>query len=128
MTRRVSQKVAVSVVYVAAMFITVMDSTIVNVALPWTSGAVLDSVFSGAALLAVLVVTELRTRQPLIDLRLLSNRLFRSCNGVMFLASAAFIGTLYIVTLFFQDGRGLFGARGRPEHVPRGRGRDGRPA
>ena len=34
MTRRVSQKVAVSAVYVAAMFITVMDSTIVNVALP----------------------------------------------------------------------------------------------
>jgi MFS family permease len=34
MTRPVSQKVAVSVVYVAAMFITVMDSTIVNVALP----------------------------------------------------------------------------------------------
>ncbi len=34
MTRRVSQKVAVSVAYVAAMFITVMDSTIVSVALP----------------------------------------------------------------------------------------------
>ena len=73
----------------------------------WTSGAVLFSIFSGAALLAVLVVTELRMRQPLIDLRLLSNRLFRSCNGVMFLGSAAFIGTLYVVTLFFQDGRGL---------------------
>ncbi len=53
------------------------------------------------------MVTELRMRQPLIDLRLLSNRLFRSCNGVMFPASAAFIGTLYVVTLFFQDGRGL---------------------
>ncbi len=34
MTGRVSQKVAVSVVYVAAMFMTIMDSTIVNVALP----------------------------------------------------------------------------------------------
>jgi len=34
MTSRVSQKVAVSVVYVAAMFMTIMDSTIVNVALP----------------------------------------------------------------------------------------------
>src|SRR5450755_4817739 len=34
MTRPVSQKVAVSVVYVAAMFMTIMDSTIVNVALP----------------------------------------------------------------------------------------------
>ena len=34
MTSRVSQKVAVSVVYVAAMFMTIMDATIVNVALP----------------------------------------------------------------------------------------------
>src|SRR5271166_877051 len=34
MTSRVSQKVAVSAVYVAAMFITIMDATIVNVALP----------------------------------------------------------------------------------------------
>jgi MFS family permease len=31
---RVSKKVAVSVVYVAAMFMTIMDATIVNVALP----------------------------------------------------------------------------------------------
>jgi MFS family permease len=61
----------------------------------------------GAVLLAVMVVVELRKRLPLIDLRLLGNRLFRSCNGVMFLASAAFIGTLYAVSLFFQDGRGL---------------------
>src|SRR6202042_3636995 len=34
MTGRVSQKVAVGVVYVAAMFMTIMDATIVNVALP----------------------------------------------------------------------------------------------
>jgi MFS family permease len=33
-TGRVSQKIAVSVVYVAAMFMTIMDATIVNVALP----------------------------------------------------------------------------------------------
>ena len=33
-TTQVSQKVAVSVVYVAAMFMTIMDATIVNVALP----------------------------------------------------------------------------------------------
>lgn len=32
--RRISQKVAVSVVFVAAMFMSILDSTIVNVALP----------------------------------------------------------------------------------------------
>jgi EmrB/QacA subfamily drug resistance transporter len=73
----------------------------------WNSGVVLATLASGTVLLAVLVVVELRKRLPLIDLRLLRNRLFRSCDGVMFLASAAFLGTLYAVSLFFQDGRGL---------------------
>ncbi|MDT7670625.1 MAG: hypothetical protein QOC74_3408, partial [Pseudonocardiales bacterium] len=34
MRARVGQKVAVSVVFVAAMFMSIMDATIVNVALP----------------------------------------------------------------------------------------------
>jgi EmrB/QacA subfamily drug resistance transporter len=73
----------------------------------WSSRVVQVAIAAGAILLTVLVLAELRKRQPLIDLRLLGNRLFRSSNGVMFLASASFIGTLYVVSLFFQDGRGL---------------------
>ena len=34
MAPRISQKVAVGVVFVAAMFMTILDATIVNVALP----------------------------------------------------------------------------------------------
>ena len=45
--------------------------------------------------------------RPLVDLRLLKGRLFRSTNVVMFLAAAAFLGTLYLVPLYFQDARGL---------------------
>jgi EmrB/QacA subfamily drug resistance transporter len=73
----------------------------------WSSGIVRATVTAGAVLLAVLVNAELRRKRPLIDLRLLGNRLFRSTNAVMVLASASFIGTLYVVSLFFQDGRGL---------------------
>jgi EmrB/QacA subfamily drug resistance transporter len=73
----------------------------------WASAIALSTITAGAILLAVLVLVELRKRLPLIDLRLLGNRLFRSCNGVMILASASFIGTLYVVSLFFQDARGL---------------------
>ncbi len=46
-------------------------------------------------------------RRPMVDLRLLSGRLFRSTNLVMFLAAAAFLGTLYLIPLYFQDARGL---------------------
>ncbi len=73
----------------------------------WNSGVVRSAIAAGVILLAVLVLTELRKRQPLIDLRLLGNRLFRSGNGVIVLGSASFIGALYVVSLFFQDGRGL---------------------
>ncbi len=73
----------------------------------WSSGVVRAAVAAGAVLLALLVLFELRRRRPLIDLRLLGNRLFRSNNGVMILASTSFLGTLYVVSLFFQDGRGM---------------------
>ena len=45
--------------------------------------------------------------QPLIALRLFHDRLFRSANGVMFLGAAAFLGVLYLVSLFYQYGLGL---------------------
>ena len=43
----------------------------------------------------------------MVDLHLLSGRLFRSTNCVMFLAAAAFLGLLYLIPLYFQDARGL---------------------
>jgi EmrB/QacA subfamily drug resistance transporter len=73
----------------------------------WSSPPVVAACLVGAVLLAVFVAVELRTTRPMVDLRLLSGRLFRSTNGVMFLAAAAFLGTLYLVPLYFQDARGL---------------------
>jgi len=73
----------------------------------WGSPTVLGSVIGGAVLLAVMVVVELRTAEPIVALRLLGNRLFRSANGVIVLTSVAFLGSLYVISLYFQDGRGL---------------------
>ncbi len=73
----------------------------------WHSADVLTAIAAGAALLAVMVAVELRTAEPMVNLRLLGNRLFRSSNGVMVLASIAFLGTLYAISLYYQDGRGL---------------------
>ena len=92
----------------------------------WHSSDVLAAIAAGAVLLAAMVIVELRTAEPMVDLRLLGNRLFRSGNGVMVLASIAFLGTLYAISLYYQDGRGLERAGIGPEHVPRGARRDGR--
>jgi EmrB/QacA subfamily drug resistance transporter len=73
----------------------------------WHSPDVLVTIATGAVLLVVTVIVELRTPEPMVDLKLLSNRLFRSSNGIMVLNSIAFLGTLYAISLYFQDGRGL---------------------
>jgi EmrB/QacA subfamily drug resistance transporter len=75
--------------------------------LGWSTVPVLVSIASGLLLLAAMVVVELRTRAPMVDLRLMSDRLFRACNGVVVLSSVSFLGTLYVVSLYFQNGRGL---------------------
>jgi EmrB/QacA subfamily drug resistance transporter len=75
--------------------------------LGWRHTDVLATIATGVVLLAAMVVVELRSPAPMVDLRLLKNRLFRSGNGVMVLASVAFLGTLYAISLYYQDGRGL---------------------
>jgi EmrB/QacA subfamily drug resistance transporter len=73
----------------------------------WHTPEVLLTIAAGLVLLAIMVFVELRTSEPMIDLRLLANRLFRASNGVMVLASIAFLGSLYAISLYYQDGRGL---------------------
>lgn len=72
----------------------------------WTSDRVVSTGLLGLALLIIFVVVELRTDQPMVDLRLLSNRLFRSIMSVSLLAGAAFLGTLFVLPLFLQEARG----------------------
>ncbi|MDT7564101.1 MAG: hypothetical protein QOG76_2725, partial [Pseudonocardiales bacterium] len=75
--------------------------------LGWSTVPVLVSIASGLLLLVAMVVVELRTRAPMVDLRLMTDRLFRACNGVVVLTSVSFLGTLYVISLYFQNGRGL---------------------
>ena len=75
--------------------------------LGWGSPAVVTTIVAGAVLIGAMVAVELRTREPIIALRLLGNRLFRSGNVVMALVSVSFFGTLFAISLYYQDGRGL---------------------
>ena len=50
------------------------------------------------------MLVELRTEEPLIDLRVYGDRLFRSTSVVMILGAIAFLGVLFLVALFYQDG------------------------
>ena len=70
-------------------------------------GNVVATIVVGVLLLAVTVAVELRTSEPIVALRLLGNRLFRSGNVVMVLVSVSFFGTLFAISLYYQDGRGM---------------------
>jgi EmrB/QacA subfamily drug resistance transporter len=73
----------------------------------WGSAGIVAPIVIGLTLLVVLVWYELGRPDPLLRLRLFVDRLFRSTTVVVFLSMAAFLGLLYLVALFFQDGLGL---------------------
>ena len=73
----------------------------------WISPNIFGSAIVGTLLLVAFVVVELRVPEPMIDLRLLHDRLFRSTNLVSFFAYAGFLGTLFIAPLYLQEARGV---------------------
>jgi EmrB/QacA subfamily drug resistance transporter len=73
----------------------------------WSTPLIIATGILGAVLLAALVVYELRVTDPMIDFRLIKNKLFRTTTIVIFVMTAGFLGTLYLAALFFQDGLGL---------------------
>jgi EmrB/QacA subfamily drug resistance transporter len=73
----------------------------------WTSLTVLGSTLGGLLLLSTFVVVELRRREPLLDLRLLGNRLFRTASLVSLVSSSGFLGVLFVAPLFLQQGLGV---------------------
>jgi predicted MFS family arabinose efflux permease len=73
----------------------------------WFTPSILGSAIVGLLLLVIFVVVELRTREPMIDLRLFGNHIFRTCNLVSLFAGAGFVGVLFIAPLYLQEGRGV---------------------
>ncbi len=72
----------------------------------WTTPRILLCAALGALILTTFVLVELRVSAPMVQLRLLGNRLFRTTLLVSFFASIAFVGLLFLVPLFLQEARG----------------------
>lgn len=73
----------------------------------WGTPGTAAALAAGVLLLAALVPAELRCSRPLIDVRLLSGRLFRSAAVVVFFTQACYGGVMYLMALFYQYGLGL---------------------
>jgi EmrB/QacA subfamily drug resistance transporter len=72
----------------------------------WTTPDIAGSAIAGVLILGVFVVIELRSAAPMVQLRLLANRLFRTTQVTSFFASAGFVGVLFLVPLFLQEVQG----------------------
>ncbi len=72
----------------------------------WTSPVILTTGSLGIVILTAFVLVELRSATPMVQLRLLGNRLFRSTLLVSICATAGFVGILFVVPLFLQEARG----------------------
>ena len=72
----------------------------------WTSPDIVGAAIAGVLTLTLFVAVELRSAAPMVQLRLLANRLFRTTQVTSFFGSAGFIGVLFLVPLFLQEARG----------------------
>jgi EmrB/QacA subfamily drug resistance transporter len=73
----------------------------------WDDPLVLTLMLSGLILLAAMVLVELRVDRPMIDLRLLTNRLYREFNVTLALGMFIYSGWLFTVAQFYQNALGL---------------------
>jgi EmrB/QacA subfamily drug resistance transporter len=72
----------------------------------WASTTVVGAGVTSLLALVLLVVVELRADDPVLDVRLFGDRLFRTSNLVCLFGYAAFLGVLFVMPLFLQEARG----------------------
>lgn len=73
----------------------------------WTSTQVLACGAVGTLSFIALVVWELRVSKPMLDLRLLVDRMFRNSNVISIFSTASFLGLIFVLPLYLQTLRGF---------------------
>jgi EmrB/QacA subfamily drug resistance transporter len=73
----------------------------------WAAPNVLVTGIGGILSFIALVAVELRKREPMLHLRLFTDRMFRTANIVFFAAMGSLIGVLFLLPLFLQQLRGF---------------------
>ncbi|TYR81431.1 DHA2 family efflux MFS transporter permease subunit [Priestia megaterium] len=69
----------------------------------WDSPIILVTGICGLILVCFLVLVELQVNKPMLDLRLLSDRLFRMTGIISLFSAAGLLGMLYVFPLMYQN-------------------------
>jgi EmrB/QacA subfamily drug resistance transporter len=83
--------------------VAVVDGLLQAASHPWGSWQVLLPLLGGAGLLAVMVAVESRAPDPLIPVRFFANRTRVTSNVLSLALFAAFIGYVFLLTLYMQQ-------------------------
>jgi EmrB/QacA subfamily drug resistance transporter len=73
----------------------------------WLSGKTLGFIAAGLLVMAAFVLIELRSRQPLLPMRLFRNRSLSVGTAVVMINFFAMFGVLFFITLYLQNVQGL---------------------
>ena len=87
-------------------------------AYPWTGPVTLTLFAVGALLLGAFVVRSRRSTSPILDLRLFSNRVFRTANATTFFLGAAFMSVTIFLPLFLVNVLGVSATRAGAALIP----------
>ncbi|MGE7609444.1 DHA2 family efflux MFS transporter permease subunit [Peribacillus frigoritolerans] len=69
----------------------------------WDSPVIMYTGIIGAVLILSFILLELRADQPMLDLRLLSDRLFRTLGIISLFSMAGLLGMLFVFPLMYQS-------------------------
>jgi EmrB/QacA subfamily drug resistance transporter len=84
----------------------------------WGSGKTLAGFATAAVLIAAFVVIEHRQRDPLVPLRIFSNRSLAASDVTMLLVAAALFGMFYFCTLYLQQVLGFSALKTGVSYLP----------
>src|SRR5919108_363118 len=72
----------------------------------WTSGEIVGALAAGAIVLALFVLWELRTANPMLPMRFFRNRVFALANVASLLMFFGMFGSIFLLSQFFQTVQG----------------------
>ncbi|MEA2201649.1 MAG: hypothetical protein QOI89_2245 [Solirubrobacteraceae bacterium] len=105
--------VAITVGTIALVFTLIKAST-----WGWTSGRTLAGFAIAILLIAAFVVIERRQKDPLIPLRIFSNRSLAASDATMLVVAAALFGVFYFCTLYLQQVLGFSALKTGVSYLP----------
>ncbi len=89
-------------VLVAVALVAIVDAVIEAPSHGWTSAVTLGEFAAGAVALAAFLWWELRTANPLVDVRVFTSRAFSMAAGSVAIVFFALFGTLFLLTQYLQ--------------------------